>query len=120
VRLANDVLEPEDEDKILRYIVALCALIAASSPTQARHGDPEFVPEDGFVPDADTATKIAEVILTRIYGADEVALERPWVTKLSDGTWTVKGTLPKRLLGGSAEIEISKKDGRVLYLSHGR
>jgi hypothetical protein len=101
-------------------IVALCALVAASNPALARHGDPVFVPENGFVPDAETATKVAEIILARIYGADEIALERPWVTTLTDGTWTVKGTLPKGLLGGSAEIDISKKDGAVLYLSHGR
>ena len=53
--------------------------------------------------------------------------ERPFTAKLENGVWMVEGTLycgqpPKTegCLGGVAEIEIGKDDGRVLRVSHGK
>jgi NTF2 fold immunity protein len=76
------------------------------------------VPRDGFVPDADTAAKISEVILDRIFGQAQTDAEKPLRATLEDDIWIVKGTLPTGALGGVAEMHINKKDGTILYLSH--
>ena len=86
--------------------------------TYAVAGD--YVPRDGFVPDGETAIRIAEAVLVPIYGAKEVARERPFHPVLSDNTWTVRGTLPKGWVGGVAVIQIDKRDARVTGVSHGK
>lgn len=83
-----------------------------------------YKPKDGYVPDASTAIKIAEAVLLPIYGEKVIDEEKPLKAVLKDGVWIVEGTLPclegKRCLGGVAIIEISKDDGRVLRVSHGK
>lgn len=79
-----------------------------------------FTPPDGFVPDAQTAIKIAEAVLVPIYGADAIARQRPFTATLNDGVWTVSGSTPKGAFGGSAVVEVSKTDGRVQRVSHSR
>jgi hypothetical protein len=98
----------------------------------ANEGAPTFVaevppgngfdvrPESGFVPDGDTAEKIADVIFRRFFHAEDVDLQRPFTTKLADDVWIVTGTVPRGVLGGPAEIHIRKKDGQILHLSHGQ
>ena len=79
-----------------------------------------YVPDAGFVPDDRTAIQIAEAVLTPIYGAEAVKHERPFTASLKDGVWTVVGSLPRGGVGGVALVEISRKDGRVQRVSHGR
>ena len=67
---------------------------------------------DGFIPDAETAKKIAEAVWFPIYG-EAIYDEKPYQTKLENGIWIVEGTL-KSELGGVAYIEIQKSDGKVL------
>ena len=42
-------------------------------------------PKDGYVPDADTAIKIAVVVWSRIYGEREIAAEKPYRATLKHG-----------------------------------
>jgi hypothetical protein len=78
-------------------------------------------PEQGLVPDAKTAIAIAVAVWSPIYGEERIASERPYVATLSgDGKWTVTGSLPKNWRGGTAIAIISKLDGQVLHVSHGR
>ena len=79
-----------------------------------------YIPDTGFVPDERTAIQIAEAVLTPIYGADAVKQERPFTATLKDGSWTVVGSLPPGSVGGVALVEISRKDGRIQRVSHGR
>jgi NTF2 fold immunity protein len=51
-------------------------------------------PKDGFVPDAETAIKIATAVWARIYSPRELEQERPFCAYLKNGVWTVEGTLP--------------------------
>jgi hypothetical protein len=83
-----------------------------------------YKPKDGYVPDTLTAIKIAEAVLVPIYGEKIINEEKPLKAVLKDGVWTVEGTLHcpegQRCLGGVAIIEISKDDGKVLRVSHGK
>jgi hypothetical protein len=79
-----------------------------------------YTPPGGFVPDAQTAIRIAQAILVPIYGDESIEREKPLVATLDGNVWTVRGTLPPGSLGGTAIVEISKADARVLRVSHGK
>ena len=83
-------------------------------------GQHHYVPEQGFVPDAETAIKIAEAVWLPIYGEETLKDERPFQAVLKDDVWRVKGFLPEYMLGGVAEAEIRKQDGAILRVSHGQ
>ena len=95
-------------------LVALAAAVAFAAETIA----PSFKPKDGYVPDARTAIKIAVAIWEPIYGEQKIAGEKPYQTHLTNGVWTVTGSLPEGMIGGVAIIEIEKDDGRILRVIH--
>jgi NTF2 fold immunity protein len=75
----------------------------------------------GYVPDAATAITIAVAVLEPIYGRERISRQKPFKATLVDGIWTVEGSLPKQYdKGGVAVAEISKEDGRILRVSHGK
>jgi len=80
----------------------------------------QYKPKDGFVPDAATAIKIAVTIWGPIFGEAKIAGEKPYHAALKDGIWIVEGSLPEGYLGGVARAEISKEDGRIVSVSHGK
>ena len=75
-------------------------------------------PKEGLVPDKETAIKIAEVILFRLYGKEDVIGEQPYKVKLEDDIWWITGTLKEGYLGSTFKIAISKQTGAVLHLEH--
>lgn len=75
--------------------------------------------EQGYVPNEETAITIAVAIWIPIYGKEEIESEKPYKAVLKDEIWYVTGSLPEGWLGGVAEAEIAKDDGRVLRISHG-
>jgi|SRR5947209_3259398 len=80
-----------------------------------------YVPPKGFVPDEQTAVRIAEAVLGPIYGEEQIARERPFTAVLKGEIWTVEGHLPaSQNKGGVALAEISKLDGRILRVTHGK
>jgi hypothetical protein len=80
-----------------------------------------YKPAGGYVPDAETAIKIAVAVWEPIYGKEHIAEEQPYHATLSNGIWRVTGHLPTgAMLGGVAEAYISKDDGRVLRVTHGK
>jgi hypothetical protein len=102
-------------------VLFLAAALLFANPSSSTYGaaDPGYEPSEGFVPDADTAAKISEIILVRIYGETQTNLEKPLKAALHGDVWIVEGTMPPNMLGGVAEVHISKKDARILYLKHG-
>lgn len=76
----------------------------------------------GYVPTADVAKKIAEAVWIPIYGKEHIEAEKPFQAVLTNNeVWVVQGSLPKRhTLGGTAYIEISKLDGRIVRVTHGK
>ncbi|MCW3096328.1 MAG: uncharacterized protein JWL77_1946 [Chthonomonadaceae bacterium] len=81
---------------------------------------PNYQPKDGFVPDAATAIAIAQAVWIPIYGRKQIEHEKPFKASLHNGIWWVEGSLPKGMHGGVAVAEISKKDGRILGVIHGK
>ena len=79
-----------------------------------------YVPSDGFVPNERTAVAIAEAVLIPIYGSSAIDAEKPFHATVQAGVWIIKGTLPQGLLGGVAVVKLAKKDGRILYVLHGK
>lgn len=77
------------------------------------------IPKQGYVPDEETAIKIAIAVWSPIYG-DEIKKQKPYKAVLENNIWHVSGTLPKNTLGGTAEAEIDKKTGQIIRISHGK
>jgi hypothetical protein len=76
--------------------------------------------KDGYVPNKETAIKIAEAIWLPIYG-NEIYNCKPFVAELrNDSIWVVQGTLKTGLYGGVPYIEIQKADCKVLKVTHGK
>jgi hypothetical protein len=102
--------------KALLTVIALVAMISG-----AIAGDDQLVPAAGFVPNAETAIRIAEAVWVPIYGEKLIASEKPFKATLRDDVWIVTGAdLPEGSLGGVAEAHISKRDGRILRVVHGQ
>jgi hypothetical protein len=83
---------------------------------------PNYSPAAGLVPTADVARKIAEAVWTPIYGKEHIEEEKPFHAVLTNNeVWVVQGSLPKGYtVGGTAYIEINKRDGRILKVIHGK
>jgi len=79
-----------------------------------------YVPDEGFVPDQMTAVILAEAILKPIYGEENIDRQKPFKVILKNNVWVITGTLPEGLIGGVALIEISKKDAKIIRVSHGK
>jgi hypothetical protein len=102
--------------------VAIC-LVAALLISGSRNQNPAvkgYLPPTGFVPDSATAVRIAVAVWIPIYGASQIRSEQPYVARLKDNVWTVTGTLPRGMVGGTAEVRIAKSDGRILFVLHGK
>ena len=95
------------------FVLALLALPLLAQEHNVR-------PPQGLVPDAKTAITIAVAVWSPIYGDKQISSEKPYVATLADGKWTVTGSLPKGWVGGTAIAVISKSDGQVLRVSHGK
>lgn len=70
------------------------------------------------IPDSATAVAVAESILFKVYGKDEILGEKPYNVDFVDGYWALTGTLPKGYFGGTFVIIMAAKDGRVIKLTH--
>ncbi len=100
--------------------VAICTVVVAVAAMVCVAGDAEsnYKPKEGYVPDAETEIAIAVAVWNPIYGKEHIAKEKPYTAILSKGIWTVMGSLPKGVRGGTAIAEISKDDGRILRVIH--
>jgi hypothetical protein len=101
-------------------ILALFCIVAVSVIFASSVQKHSYLPSKGFVPDEKTAMRIAEAVWSPIYGEEKIQSEKPFVASLKSGVWTVQGSLPKGWVGGVAIAEISKSDGRILRVSHGK
>jgi hypothetical protein len=118
-RVARGLFAALGNMKIIRIcVVALLILsVQAFGADEQKHN---FKPTVGYVPDSETAIRIAVAIWEPIYGRKQIEGQKPYRATLKDGVWTVEGSLPDGWLGGVAVAEISKSDGRILRVSHGK
>ena len=98
-------------------VIAFLSLFAETTSQESKH---TVKPKNGFVPTRGTAVRIAEAVLIPIYGERNIQKQKPLNASLKGNVWRVTGTLPKNMLGGVALIEISKGDGRILRVTHGK
>ena len=102
--------------KLKKILVASVLAITAGLLLGA--SDFGYAPKDGFVPNEETAIKIAVAVWSPIYGGKKIADEAPYSVKLRDGIWIVQGSVPPGHLGGAAYAEIAKSDGRIVRVTH--
>lgn len=104
----------------MRIILISIFLISTFTHSVALAESPHnYVPPKGIVPDSATAIKIAEAIWLPIYG-EQVLSKKPYKAELQGNVWIVTGTLSGNTVGGVPIVEISKTDGKVIRLSHGK
>lgn len=77
------------------------------------------IPERGFVPDEDTAIRIAEAVWLPLFGA-HLDTKRPFRAYLDNDVWHVMGSLPRHMLGGVPHAEIARLTGEILRVWHDR
>lgn len=87
----------------------------------------------GLIKDSVRAVQVAESVLIPIYGF-RIYKQRPYKVNITNGTWIVKGRLPKSkdiyengqlvysvtYIGGVFKIEIQKNNGKILSIHHGK
>jgi len=103
----------------------MIATLCLSSASLAQNVPSENVPKifecnDGVVADKETAIRIAEAILSPVYGEEAIREQRPYQVTVKDGKWTVDGTASPGHVGGRFHIVILQSDGRVLEIGYGR
>ena len=77
--------------------------------------------EDCLVTKEETAVGIAEPILFESHGKGQIEDQRPYrVTIENDSIWHIEGTFNSIGFGGVFDIKISAKNGKVLYMMHGK
>jgi hypothetical protein len=105
------------------FLFCFLVLFPLSLPAQ------KYKQKWGYVPDSATAVKIAEQVLIPVYGKKQIISERPFNATLKDDVWFVEGTLhcpgapaggSAHCVGGVAMVQITRSDGRVLSVRHGK
>ncbi len=87
-----------------------------------------FTPDSGFVPNKETAVKIAKAIWLPIYGNEDQYYNSYSVALIGDTVWLVtrkfkssakeENNVVTVSLGGGPYILIHKKDGKILKVTH--
>lgn len=104
----------------MRNIFLVCFLLLLSvQGILAQESKHNYKPSTGYVPDEKTALTIAEAVWLPIYG-ESIYSKKPFKAHLDGDTWIVAGSLPKGFRGGVPEAEISRDNGCVLRVSHGK
>jgi len=71
----------------------------------------------GFVPDEETAIRIAEAVWIPIHGQKKIEEQKPFRAKLENDVWTVRGSLPEGQEGSVVIARISKAHGTIFKVS---
>lgn len=79
-----------------------------------------YIPDDGIISNETTAIQVALPILISIYGNDIMKEMPVRITLTKRGTWLLRGSRRKFQFGGTFCIEIDKKSGKIISLSHGK
>lgn len=106
------------------FIIAFCALLFLScnevtekNVNQISEKHDEEMLKDVFVPDEETAIKIAEAVWLPIFGKSIYEYKPFKATLVSDSIWKVEGTL-KYELGGVPYAFIKKRNCEVIKIYH--
>ena len=101
------------------HIYSTACLLIVCSFSFAESSKHTYTPSQGYVPNETTAIKIAEAVWLPIYGKS-IYSKIPFIAKLNGTVWVVEGSLPLHMRGGVPVIEIVRKTGEILRVSHGK
>ena len=105
--------------KSVLLFIGLTFLICCFKLVYAQSTKASNLETTDYVPNKETAIKIAEAIWLPLYG-ESIYKQRPFIAELKDSTvWIVKGTMHTRK-GGVPYIEIQKSDCKILKVKHGK
>lgn len=105
---------------LLVSLIILSYACNVAKANKANNQNDNNVDTVNYVPNEETAIKIAEAIWLPIYG-EKIYNQKPYIVSLvNDSIWVVTGTLAENKRGGVAYIEIQKKDCKVLKVIHGK
>ncbi len=105
---------------ITTFSLLLSFLVWATVVCAADFQKHNYKPLVGYVPDQETAIRIAVAVWIPIYGKDQIEEKKPYKAILENGIWYVRGSLPEGWFGGVAEAEIHKESGCIIRISHGQ
>ena len=72
------------------------------------------------IPDSKSAVNVAEKILFKVYGKEDIKEQRPYNLVFQNGYWILNGTRPEPVIGGAFLIIMNSKDGKIIELIHGK
>jgi hypothetical protein len=80
---------------------------------------PKSIEDSGVIKNEITASKIAYIIVSDVYGRDCADGEQPYeITLINNREWHVNGTLPPNYEGGTFTMVLDKKNGSLLEIRH--
>ena len=77
-----------------------------------------YMPAEGYIPDAETAISVATAISMPIYGKKVIDSELPLRAELKGGVWTIIGTFHGTGTGGEVIVQLNKRTGAVVFVTH--
>jgi len=105
--------------KLFVLFILLNPVVFIQTIAATKSYDRGYIPINGFVPNKETAIKIALAVWLPIYG-NVIYREKPYTAELKGEVWVVEGSLKKGEVGGVALIVIQKKDGKIIRVYHGK
>lgn len=105
---------------IITFSLLLLFLESATVVYAADAQKHNYKPAAGYVPNQETAIRIAVAVWSPIYSKEQIEKQKPYKAILKRGIWYVTGSLPKGWVGGVAEAEINKESGCIIRISHGQ
>ena len=107
---------------VIKFSLSFLLSIALMTSSLFAESNQGFRPKEGFVPNALTASSIAEAVLIEIYGKQQIEEQKPFIAELIEDQWVLKGNFVKDQdsRGGVFTIKINKNSGEILFISHGK
>ncbi len=94
--------------------LAVCVLILSIATTDHENQDS---PQINYVPNEQTAVRVAEVIWTELWGEKFVNGCKPFSADSSKGVWHVHGKIPSPgSLGGTIHMKLQICDCKILEI----
>ena len=71
-----------------------------------------------IIKDKETVTQFAETILFGLFNPDNIKSQRPYEIYKIEKYWTINGTLPPEVTGGTFFMIIDSTTGQILRITH--
>ena len=79
-----------------------------------------YQPLEGYIGTPQLASTIAFIVLSSIYGEEEIKAQFPFSINLDNNVWIIEGFIEEDVDGGAAYIEINKQTGEILKILHSK